>query len=39
MGAEKIKDKFDWMFNRITSEKAKEIACPWYEEGLRQLNY
>ncbi|OGH94654.1 MAG: hypothetical protein A2538_04460 [Candidatus Magasanikbacteria bacterium RIFOXYD2_FULL_41_14] len=27
-GREKVKQKFDWMFNRITSEKAKQIAQP-----------
>lgn len=25
---EKVKDKFEWMFNRISSEKAKQIARP-----------
>ncbi|MCB9802929.1 DUF4202 family protein [Candidatus Nomurabacteria bacterium] len=35
---EKVKDKFDWMFNRITSDKAKELAKPWYEEGLHKLS-
>lgn len=37
IGKDKIKDKFDWMFNRITSEKAKEIAKPWYDEALQKL--
>ncbi len=37
LGKEKVKEKFDWMFNRITSNKAKEIARPWYEEGIKQL--
>jgi len=36
---EKVKDKFDWMFNRITSEKAKQIARPWYEEAIKKLGY
>lgn len=30
--------KFDWMFNRITSEKAKEVARPWYENAIAALN-
>lgn len=32
-----VKDKFDWMFDRITSEKAKEIARPLYEKAVRDL--
>lgn len=34
---EKVKDKFDWMFNRISSEKAKKIARPWYEGAIKKL--
>jgi len=34
---EKVKDKFDWMFNRITSNKAKDIARPWYDEAIKKL--
>ena len=37
-GKEKIRGKFDWMFNRITSEKAKQIARPWYENALKKLD-
>jgi hypothetical protein len=36
---EKVKDKFDWMFNRIISKKAKKIARPWYEEAIKRLGY
>jgi len=36
---EKVRDKFDWMFNRITSEKAKQIARPWYEEAIKRLGF
>ncbi|OGP09914.1 MAG: hypothetical protein A2048_10680 [Deltaproteobacteria bacterium GWA2_45_12] len=36
---EKVKEKFDWMFNRITSAKAKKSARPWYENGLKKLGY
>jgi len=39
MGAEKIREKMDWMFNRISSEKAKKIAYTWYKEAIKQLNY
>ena len=37
IGKEKVRRKIDWMFDRITSEKAKEIARPKYEEVLRLL--
>lgn len=33
-----VKDKFDWMFNRITLEKAKQIAEPLYEKAIRDLD-
>ena len=34
---EHVKDKFDWMFNRITSEKTKQIARPLYEKAISDL--
>ena len=37
VGKKEVKDKFDWMFKKITSNKAKEIARVWYEDGLRKL--
>lgn len=37
-GKEKVRDKFNWMFDRITGEKAKELARPLYEEAIRRLN-
>lgn len=37
-GKEKVRQKFDWMFNRITSEKAKQIAQPMYEKAIDDLN-
>lgn len=39
LNLEKVKKKFDWMFNRITSEKAKEIARPWHEAAVKRLGY
>jgi len=39
IGTEKIKGKIDWMFNRISSEKAKKIAFPWYKKAIKQLNH
>ncbi|MBI2356251.1 MAG: DUF4202 family protein [Candidatus Doudnabacteria bacterium] len=35
--ADKIRKKFDWMFERITSAKAKEIARPMYQAAIKQL--
>ena len=32
-----IEEKFDWMYNRISSEEAKEIAKPWYIEAKKNL--
>lgn len=37
IGKEKVKEKFDWMFNRITSEKAKQIAQPMYHKAISDL--
>lgn len=36
LGKEKVSDKFRWMFERISSEKAKRIARPLYEDALRR---
>ena len=36
-GYERVKKKFDWMYERITSEQAKEWAQPFYEKGLQLL--
>ena len=37
LGKEKVKSKFDWMFERITSDKAKKLAEPMYKEVLNKL--
>ena len=37
VGKEKVRQKFDWMYNRITSEKAKNIARPWYQKAISNL--
>jgi predicted transcriptional regulator len=37
IGKEKVRDKFDYMFNRITSEKAKVLAKPLYEKAVKEL--
>ena len=36
-GKEKIQQKFDWMYTRISSEKAKQIVKPWYEKAIKEL--
>ena len=37
IGKKEVRDKLDWTFNKITSSRAKEIARPWYEDGIRKL--
>jgi hypothetical protein len=32
------KKKVEWMFNRISSKKAKKIAKPFYEKAMDFLN-
>lgn len=32
-----IREKLDWMYDRIDSEQAKEIATPWYQDALKKL--
>ncbi len=38
-GYEKIKEKFDWMFNRICSEDHKHYARINYKKWLAELEY
>jgi len=37
MGEKKIREKIDWMYNRITSRKAKQIAKPYYQKAIKKL--
>ncbi|MBT3690177.1 DUF4202 family protein [bacterium] len=37
-GKQNIREKFDWMYNRISSDSAKEIAKPYYEDAIKRLN-
>lgn len=37
IGKENAKKKLDWMYGRITTKKAKEIARPLYEQVIKQL--
>ena len=32
-----LREKMNWMFNRITSEKAKSIAKPMYKNAIKLL--
>ena len=36
-GKEKVKEKLDWMYNRITSDKAKDIVKKWYNNAIQKL--
>ena len=36
-GYQKVKEKIDWMFNRISSEKHKEFARENYEKWSKAL--
>ncbi len=36
-GSEGQREKLDFMFNRITSKKAKELARPMYEKVIKEL--
>ena len=38
MGKDKVREKIDWTFERITSNKAKEIARVRYEEAIKRLD-
>lgn len=37
IGKTNVEEKFNWMCNRITSQKAKEIARPFYEDAMKKL--
>ena len=37
VGKEKVKDKFQWMFDRIGSKQAKTLARPMYEQAIKRL--
>ncbi|MEK6889617.1 MAG: DUF4202 family protein [Nanoarchaeota archaeon] len=38
LGKQKVKEKFDWMYERITSSESKKIAKPLYEKAIASLN-
>lgn len=37
VGTERVREKFDWMYDRITSSQAKRIAKPLYEKAISGL--
>lgn len=39
IGREKVINKFNYMYDRITSEKAKEIAKPMYDEACEKISH
>lgn len=36
-GKERTKTKINWMYERITSKKAKQIVKPWYDKAIKDL--
>ncbi len=36
-GYKKVKDKLDWMFNRISTDEHKKFARENYEKWLKKL--
>lgn len=38
LGYDKVKEKFDWMYFRITSAKAKKIGKPFYIKIIKKLD-
>lgn len=37
-GKTHMKEKFDWMFNRMTNKQAKEISRPLFEKVMKNLD-
>ena len=37
VGKDKVREKFQWMFDRISSEEAKKLAKPMYEQAIKRL--
>jgi len=37
LGYDSVKEKFDWMYDRISDPRAKEIAKPFYDKMILQL--
>jgi hypothetical protein len=37
VGKDKVREKFDWMFSRISSSRAKQLAEPMYLKAIKDL--
>ncbi|MFH0962315.1 MAG: DUF4202 family protein [archaeon] len=37
-GKKKVREKFGWMFDRISSEKAKEICKDWHKKAIEEID-
>jgi hypothetical protein len=37
VGKEKVRNKFEWMFSKITDEKAKKLARPFFVKAMKKL--
>lgn len=37
-GFEDVKNKFEWMYSRISSDRAKKLAEPLFKDAMRKLN-
>ncbi len=37
VGKKEVEDKITWMFERMTSEDAKEIAGSWYKDAIKKI--
>lgn len=38
-GKDKVRKKFDWMYDRITSDQARTLAQQGYRESVRKLEF
>ncbi|MFC1687075.1 DUF4202 family protein [Patescibacteria group bacterium] len=36
-GRENTKEKFSWMYDRMSSDRAKEIAKEWYDSAMKRV--
>lgn len=37
-GKDKVKEKLNWMFNRISSDERRNICKPMYDKAIEILN-
>lgn len=36
-GKEKVRAKFQWMYDRLTDPRAREIVKPWFDTAMKRL--